>query len=84
MGNFTASGNAEILTQWFIHTIRNRYSTADKKLEEFLINTGRRKFLLPLYQELAKTSPDKAREIYRRARSNYHFVATNTFDKMLQ
>jgi leukotriene A-4 hydrolase/aminopeptidase len=85
-GNFTTSGNAEILAQWFIITIRNRYTTADKKLEEFLIKTGRRKFLTPLYTELIKTHEGKKRalEIYQKARPNYHFVATNTMDKLLK
>jgi hypothetical protein len=85
-GKFTKSGNAEILTQWFILTIRNGYPSADKKLEEFLVTTGRRKFLTPLYTELIKTPEGKKRalEIYQKARPNYHFVATNTMDKLLK
>jgi hypothetical protein len=85
-GNFTKSGNAEILTQWFVHTIRNGYTAADAKLEEFLIHTGRRKFLTPLYTELIKTPEGRKRalEIYQKARPNYHFVATNTLDKLLK
>jgi leukotriene-A4 hydrolase len=85
-GNFTKSGNAEILAQWFVHTIRNGYTAADAKLEEFLIHTGRRKFLTPLYTELIKTPEGRKRalEIYQKARPNYHFVATNTLDKLLK
>jgi leukotriene-A4 hydrolase len=84
-GKFTSSGNAEILTAWLKHCIRNGYPKADEKLEDFLINTGRRKFLNPLYKELLKTATgkEKAREIYKKARPNYHFVATNTFDNLL-
>ena len=84
-GSFTASGNAEITTLWLVHAIRNNYSAADKKLEDFLINTGRRKFLSPLYNELVKTEAGRAKaaQIYKKARPNYHFVATNTFDKLL-
>ncbi len=84
-GNFTSSGNAEILTAWLTLAIRYQYKEADKKLDEFLTQTGRRKFLSPLYSELIKTAEGKkvAQAIYRNARSNYHFVATNTFDKML-
>jgi leukotriene-A4 hydrolase len=83
--NFTASGNAEILTAWFVHVIRNQYSDAYPRLENFLIVTGRRKFLIPLYNEFIKTTEEKARAkaIYAKARPNYHFVATNTFDKLL-
>lgn len=84
IGGFTKSGNAEIITLWLVHAVRNSYEAAYPKLESFLINTGRRKFLSPIYHELARTPEGKARarEIYARARPNYHFVATNTFDKL--
>lgn len=85
-GNFTASGNAEIIAAWGVLAIRNHYEKMQPRIESFLINTGRRKFLSPLYSELVKTPEGKklAREIYQRARPNYHFVATNTFDKLLE
>ncbi len=84
-GHFTSSGNAEILTVWLTNAIRYNYTAAGQTLEHFLIHTGRRKFLNPLYQELIKTPEGRTRaqEIYKRARPNYHFVATNTFDKLL-
>lgn len=84
-GNFTASGNAEIITAWGVISVRNNYGPMQPKIEEFLIETGRRKFLSPLYNELIKTEEGKkrARKIYEKARPNYHFVATNTFDKLL-
>jgi len=85
LGNFTDCGNAEITTIWLVHVIRSCYVAAYERLEQFLIGTGRRKFLSPLYQELLKTSEGKkwAADIYTRARPNYHFVATNTFDSLL-
>ena len=85
-GSFTASGNAEITTAWGVISIRNEYKPMEPKVEEFLITTGRRKFLSPLYNELVKTEEgrQRARAIYRDARPNYHFVATNTFDKLLE
>jgi aminopeptidase N len=85
-GHFTASGNSEIVTAWLVKTIRFGYTPADAKLEDFLIHNGRRKFLSPLYNELAKTpeGKKKAQAIYQKARPNYHFVATNTFDKLLK
>ncbi|HYG00847.1 MAG TPA: M1 family metallopeptidase [Chryseosolibacter sp.] len=84
-GNFTASGNSEVITAWGVISIRNQYEQMYPKIETFLINTGRRKFLSPLYSELIKTEEGKARAraIYEKARPNYHFVATNTFDKLL-
>jgi len=84
-GNLTASGNAEITTTWLVHAVRNGYEKAYPKLEDFLVHTGRRKFLSPLYGELVKTDAGKARAkaIYAKARPNYHFVAVNTFDKLV-
>jgi leukotriene A-4 hydrolase/aminopeptidase len=81
----TASGNAEITTAWLEIAIAAKYEAAYPRLEEFLVSVGRRKFLKPLYAELAKT-PDglvRARKIYERARPGYHAIATQTLDKML-
>jgi leukotriene-A4 hydrolase len=85
-GNFTSSGNAEITTLWLTQAIRHNYEQAYPKLEDFLLQVGRRKFLLPLYTEL-KNTPNglaRAKEIYSRARPNYHFVAVNTLDQLLK
>lgn len=84
-GKFTASGNAEILTVWLVVAIKNDYAPAYPKLEQFLVNTGRRKFLSPLYNALLKTTEgrERATQIYRKARPNYHFVATSTFDALI-
>ncbi|MDQ2657916.1 MAG: leukotriene A4 hydrolase C-terminal domain-containing protein, partial [Bacteroidota bacterium] len=84
-GSFTASGNSEITTAWGVIAIRNDYKKMWPRIEEFLIHTGRRKFLSPLYNELIKSEEGKQRAvaIYKKARPNYHFVATNTFDKLL-
>lgn len=84
-GKFTSSGNPEIISAWGVIAIRNNYEEMFPVIESFLINTGRRKFLSPLYQELLKSSEGRKRAsaIYEKARPNYHFVATNTFDKMI-
>jgi leukotriene-A4 hydrolase len=82
---FTASGNSEILADWLVVAIKRGYRPADARLEEFLLNVGRRKFLKPLYTELAKTEAgrQRARAIYGKARPRYHAVATGTIDKIL-
>ena len=82
---FTASGNNEILAVWLRLSIANGYSAADERLEEFLMTVGRRKFLQPLYTELAKTTPGKqrGREIYANARPRYHSVSSGTIDEIL-
>jgi hypothetical protein len=55
-------------------------------LEEFLLSVGRRKFIKPLYQELAKTPAGKERAlaIYRRARATYHPIAVTSIDEVLK
>jgi len=82
---FTESGNSEILAKWLELSIRHGYRAADERLEAFLMNVGRRKFLKPLYTELAKSEAGKRRalEIYARARPRYHSVSTGTIDKIL-
>ena len=83
--HFTRSGNSEILSDWLLLAIKRRYSAADERLADFLLTCGRRKFLRPLYSELAKTEEGKkrARAIYTRARPRYHAVATGTIDQIL-
>ena len=82
---FTYSGNSEILAAWMVHVIKHEYGPGYANLENFLISAGRRKFLVPLYGEMAKTESGRqmARRIYAKARPNYHFVATSTIDEML-
>jgi leukotriene A-4 hydrolase/aminopeptidase len=85
LGNFTATGNAEIFDAWAVIAVRNNYEPAFASIREFLIHTGRRKFLTPIYTEMIKTEQGKAfaRSVYEDARPNYHFVATSTMDKLL-
>jgi leukotriene-A4 hydrolase len=81
----TGSRNSEILSDWLLLAIKRRYAAADERLAEFLLTCGRRKFLKPLYTELARTADGKerARAIYTRARPRYHAVSTGTIDQIL-
>jgi leukotriene-A4 hydrolase len=83
---FTKSGNSEILFAWLMHAIANKYEAAYPALENFLTAQGRRKFLKPLYTELAKTPEGKAmaKKIYQKARPLYHSVAYLTIDEILK
>ncbi len=82
----STSGNSEILFAWFRIAIRNRYQPAFPALERFLTSQGRRKFIAPLYADLAKTDWGRsmAMSIYKRARPTYHSVAVNTIDQTLK
>jgi len=83
---FTMSGNSEIVCAWLVRSVRSHYLPADAKLQAFLMNVGRRKFLKPIYVEMAKTPEGLrlAREIYAKARPRYHAVSTGTIDQVLQ
>lgn len=82
---FTGTGNMEVLAAWLEQCIRNDYAPAYPRLEEFLTKVGRRKFLTPLYTELASTEAgrERALAIYQQARANYHAVARQTIDDVL-
>jgi leukotriene-A4 hydrolase len=83
--SLTASGNDEILQQWLLMAVRNGYAPADDKLAEFLKSVGRRKYIKPLYEELAKTPQGKERAlaIFEAARPGYHPIAQATIDAVL-
>ncbi len=83
--NFSDWGNAEIMSEWYIVSIRKGYDAINPYMEEFLINVGRRKFLQPIYTELATTPEglELGRSIYEKARPNYHSISYNTIDEIL-
>lgn len=83
---FTESGNSEISGIWLVHVVRNKYNAGYDKLESFLVNVGRRKFLSPIYKEMAKDPEMKAmaKQIYEKARPNYHSVSFMTIDEILE
>jgi hypothetical protein len=66
--------------------VRTGYKPADARLEQFLIEVGRRKYVKPLYEEFAKTPRGKARAqaIYAKARPGYHPITQSTVDAILK
>ena len=84
--SFTRTGNTEILDEWLVMAVRNRYEPAYARLSEFLESVGRRKYVKPLYEELAKTPEGKARAaaIYKKARPGYHPITATTVDAILK
>lgn len=83
--HLSTSGNSEILFAWLQIAIKNRYAPAFAALDHFLTSQGRRKFVRPLYMELAKTDWGRAMamDIYRRARPTYHSVTSTSVDQIL-
>ncbi len=78
--------NSEVLFEWLRLAIANRYEPAFPALRDFLTRQGRRKFLQPLYEDLAETDWGRAMaaEIYREARPTYHAISRNSIDQVLE
>ena len=83
--NLTATGNSEVLFEWLSIGIALHYEGINERLEVFLTETGRRKFVAPLYKAMLadKYWLNKAKRIYKSARPNYHSVTYNTIDAMM-
>jgi len=82
---FSKSGNSEILAAWLEFSIRTgHYQKITPELEQFLVTVGRRKFLTPLYRALKENNDLRlAKDIYAKARPNYHAVSQQTMDALL-
>ncbi len=83
--HFTQTGNSEIADLWFLLSIKTKYEPAYPAMKQFLYVTGRQKFLEPLYKAMMATPEGTAmaKEIYAKARPNYHPLAQKTIDEML-
>ncbi len=79
------SNNNEILHSWLLHAINNNYKPAYIRLEQYLLEIGRRKLIVPLYKALTATPEGNklARIIYKKARPTYHGLAQGTIDNIL-
>jgi leukotriene-A4 hydrolase len=84
--DLTKSTNAEILGEWLELAARHRYEPAYERMESFLIEVGRRKFLTPIYRALAETPEgrEQAQAIYAKARSGYHAISRGTIDGIVR
>lgn len=84
--HFTTSGNNEILAEWLLMVVKQKYQPAYPKLAAFLETVGRRKYIKPIYEEMAKTTDgrERALRIYQLARPAYHPIAQSTIDAVLK
>ena len=81
----TGSNNAEVKHAWLKLAISAGYHAADAALEQYLVTIGRRKLIVPLYRELAKTADGLAfaQRVYAKAEPMYHSVARSTIAPLL-
>ena len=83
--HFTGTANGEIAMRWYPLTIRSGYVDARPEIARFIERVGRRKLIMPIYEELVKT-PDGlafAREAFERARPGYHPITTGSVEATL-
>lgn len=84
--NLTLSTNSEIAHAWYLLALKTSYQEIAAPLEQYLINIGRRKLIIPLYKQLATTEEGLAfaRAVYAKARPGYHPLAQGTVDSILK
>ena len=83
--NLSQTRNNEVLFAWLELAVTNRYDPAIPALERFLTTQGRRKFVAPLIEALAKDTQwgrPIAVRIYRQARPLYHQITTRGLDEL--
>jgi leukotriene-A4 hydrolase len=84
--NFTKGGNFIIKRQWFIPSIRYKYTAAYPAIEQFLIGSSRTGSVMMLYKEMAKTPEGKvwANKIFDKAKSGYHATTVQSVEGVLK
>lgn len=84
--NFTKGGNFIIKRQWFVPSIRYKYTAAYPAIEQFLIGSSRTGSVMMLYKEMAKTPEGKvwANKIFDKAKSGYHATTVQAVEGILK
>lgn len=84
--HLSQSQNAEVATAWFKVALAKNYQPALPALEQFLMQVGRRKFVVPLYLQLSQQPEhlERAKNLYQKARPGYHPLTQSAVDKVLK
>ena len=79
------SGNSEVLFEWLRLVIANHDLRSLKTLEHYLRHIGRRRLVLPLYEDLAKTpwGAALAARIFTQAKASYHPLTVSSVEEAL-
>jgi len=78
----TGTGNNEVAHAFYRLALASGYSGADAAIDRYLLDIGRRKLIVPLYQDLLKTPTgrERAQRLYAAARPGYHPITQATLD----
>ena len=81
----TGTGNGEVAFRWYVATVRAGYTDARPQIADFIEHIGRRKLVVPIYEELAKTEDGKQFAIasYKKAKPGYHPLTRGSVEKVL-
>lgn len=73
----TARGNYEVLVEWLTIAATSAYKPALPKVRDVLANTGRMKYLNPLYRALMSNAETRAlaREVFADVKDKYHMLS---------
>lgn len=85
--HFSKSGNSEILCDWFVLAAQSKYAfEIEADIQSFLTKIGRRKYVLPIYETLAKSPAGLklAQRIFHGAKEKYHSVTRGSVWKVLK
>lgn len=82
---FTGTANGEIAMRWYPLALRSGYDAVLPEVGKFIERVGRRKLIMPIYEELVKTPEGLAfaKESFERARPGYHPITTGSVEAVL-
>lgn len=83
--DLTHSTNSYIAMVWYEQSILKGYhkNGVDQEIENFLMSVGRRWYVSTLYKAFKKADQiEEGKQIYAKARNNYHAVTANTIDEL--
>jgi leukotriene-A4 hydrolase len=83
---FFNSGNAEIMSEWFVLALQNDYDEIKPAIEKFLKKVGRRKFLLPIYKTAIHLPQHNAwiLSIFENNSQNYHPISRGRIERLIK
>jgi aminopeptidase N len=83
---FSESANAEVLLPWLRLAIHARYEPARPRVEAFLREQGRSKFLRPLYADLLESDwgTPLARAVFEETRPRLHALVRAGLDRLFE
>ncbi|MEO6190562.1 MAG: M1 family metallopeptidase [Saprospiraceae bacterium] len=83
--HFSLTGNSELAFCWINYLIENGIKDQEmEQVEKFLLSVGRRKYVLPIYENLSKNGRLKdSKAFFEKAKEGYHPITKNSIQNLL-